>query len=95
MIDYNPREMFEKDTGMMFLYNHENYYKYLEQRNKELVEEMIYDLNNIGGWLSAALSDDSACKEFKNCINEWAERKLALIGKNTGKTFEELTKGAD
>ena len=37
----------------------------IDKRNKIIFE--------LGSWLSAALEDDNACKEFKDVINAWFE----------------------
>jgi transposase-like protein len=102
MTEYNPQEVYAKGNSVLlrtYAYLNdakefcidENYYKWLERRNTELVADKIESYTNIGKWLSAALEDPLTCEEFKKDIRDWFD-SFNIIERNTGKPIDEVVK---
>lgn len=55
----------------------------------DMLEQHISNLQNIGKWLSAALGDDTVCKEMKDDINLFF-KSFSVIEKATGLSSDEV-----
>ena len=55
----------------------------------DLIEDRIKDYKEIGKWLSAALEDDSVCKEMKEDITRWFDR-FSTFERATGYKISEV-----
>lgn len=87
MIEFNPREVFEKETKHPYTFYgvdsyRKEYVEWLEQRNKELVEALV----GYCKWLSTGELHHIRAGSLDH------EDMIKLIIRNTGKKIEELIK---